>query len=57
MLTEYDDLIYYKLVILSLFLKYGIGTTKDTEKAIYWWKKAAEQGDEAAKAELRKLGL
>jgi TPR repeat protein len=31
------------------------GLTKDNEKAVYWFKKAAEQGDERAKAMLSSL--
>ncbi|MBQ3347541.1 MAG: SEL1-like repeat protein [Synergistaceae bacterium] len=33
----------------------GLGVLKDNEKAIEWFKKAAEQGLDEAKSELEKL--
>ena len=37
-------------------LKDGIGCRKNTKKAVSWYRKAAEQGDEDAKAALQRLG-
>jgi TPR repeat protein len=33
----------------------GKGVDRDAEKSVYWFKKAAEQGDETAKDNLRQL--
>jgi len=33
----------------------GLGIPQDYNKAVYWYKKAAEQGDAAAKANLEYL--
>ena len=35
----------------------GKGTVKDWDKAVYWYKKAAAQGDEGSKKRLQEAGL
>lgn len=37
--------------------KNGYGVPKDRAEAIKWYKKAAAQGNEAAKKELQKMGV
>ena len=34
----------------------GDGVGQDYKQAVYWWRKAADQGDEDAKNNLRRLG-
>ena len=42
---------------LAAFYLKGIGVPRDRDKAIEWFNKAAANGDERAKAELRNMGL
>ena len=42
---------------LGLYYYNGYGVKKDDETAIYWWKKAAELGNQSALRHLQKLGL
>lgn len=46
---ESDETMYY----LGTCYQYGLGTNKDWNKARYWYKKAAEQGNDEAKKALK----
>ena len=41
--------------MLGVMYYYGLNVPQDREKGLYWYRKAAEKGSEAAKAELEKL--
>ena len=41
---------------LAIMYRDGDGVSKDQEAAVKWLKKAAQQGDEDAKAQLKRLG-
>ena len=40
---------------LAYMYENGEGIEKDIDQAIYWYKKAAEQGDKEAQKELKKI--
>ena len=46
------DYIYYEYVEVD---DYKVILHKDIEKAKYWWRKAATQGNEVAKERLQKI--
>ena len=43
------------MYILGINYNYGFGVEKNKNKAIYWYKKAAEQGHEGVLEKLEKL--
>lgn len=42
--------------MLGVMYYYGLNVPQDREKGLYWYRKAAEHGSDAARSELEKLG-
>jgi TPR repeat protein len=43
--------------MLGVMYYYGLNVPQDREKGLYWYRRAAERGSDAARAELDKLGI
>jgi hypothetical protein len=41
--------------MLGVMYYYGLNVPQDREKGLYWYRKAAERGSDAARIELEKL--